>query len=238
MLRRMRSEALGSARGVEVFVETEVPAIELLGDVDDLAVVQAEVLHHVIDGLQAGDRIALNVEGGGEVVGGEAGEDGGGLVEGGAEAVEQDARGQVVALGELGRALAGVGIVIEGGDQPLSDIAVEMQQQIADTVAGLVGAPPDLLVGEGFDGAAHARPALVDQLGAGVVEEGVGEIEGRSHGWNGIRRLMRADTRVGSVVGPPENFRAGESPARGGARAALKNLPEHCRRLPPIPAYK
>src|SRR5579872_2392490 len=46
-----------------------------------------------------------------------------------------------------------------------------MKQQIADAVAGVVRAPPDLLVTERFGGAAQTRPVLVEQLLAGEIQK-------------------------------------------------------------------
>lgn len=52
------------------------------------------------------------------------------------------------ALSEFPVAFANVGRLADAGDDPLADVAAEMQDEVADTVRGVVGAPPDFVVGE------------------------------------------------------------------------------------------
>lgn len=49
----MESSSVGEFR-----IEGEILAAKLFGDVDDLAVVQAEVLDHLVDGLESADGVA------------------------------------------------------------------------------------------------------------------------------------------------------------------------------------
>ena len=55
-----------------MFVEAEVVGAEHFGDVEDLAGVHAEVFDDVVDGVEAGDLVALDLQGGDEIGGGEA----------------------------------------------------------------------------------------------------------------------------------------------------------------------
>ena len=57
----------------------------------------------------------------------------------------------------------------------MAHVAVQVQQQVADAVAGLVGTPPDLLVGERFDALAQAGPVLLHELSPRELEEECGE---------------------------------------------------------------
>src|SRR5262249_7048467 len=61
--------------------------------------------------------------------------------------------------------------LVEGRHQPLADVAVQMQDQIADAVARFIRPPPDLPLGQRFDAAAQARPVLIEQLGPREVEK-------------------------------------------------------------------
>src|SRR5437868_5526227 len=53
---------VGPASLVEFAIKAQVFALERLDDIDDLPVVQSEVLHHVVHGLQPRDVISLNVQ--------------------------------------------------------------------------------------------------------------------------------------------------------------------------------
>jgi hypothetical protein len=65
---------------------------------------------------------------------------------------------------------------IEGGNQPLADVAIEVQDEIADAVGSDVGTPPDLLFAERFDAGAEAGPVVLKQFVAGEFEEELGDI--------------------------------------------------------------
>src|SRR5580698_4504019 len=68
------------------------------------------------------------------------------------------------ALAELLGPIALVFLAIKGRNQPLVDITVQMQNEIADAVARLVGPPPHLLLAQRRDGLAQPRPVLAQQL--------------------------------------------------------------------------
>ena len=74
-------------------------------------------------------------------------------------------------LGEFGRPISSIVPTVERRHQPLTHIAVQVQDQIADTVAGLIGAPPHLLFSQGFDAGAQARPVLLHQLPARELQK-------------------------------------------------------------------
>jgi hypothetical protein len=46
-----------------------------------------------------------------------------------------------------------------------------MQDEIAYAVRGLVGPPPNLLIGQRFDTGVQACPVVIEQLAAGELEE-------------------------------------------------------------------
>jgi hypothetical protein len=52
----------------------------------------------------------------------------------------------------------------EGCNQPLPDVTVQVQDQIADAIAGIVRPPPHLFVAQSFDATSQSWPVLLEQL--------------------------------------------------------------------------
>ncbi len=137
---------------------------EALGDIGDLAVVEPEVLDDLVDGFKAGDVVALDFVGRDEIGFGEAGEHLGGCIHGRAEFFEQLGGRQAAFRGEFGGTIALIRFAVERGDKPLRDVAVQMQNQVADAVGCGIGTPPDLLGGERLDTGAQTRPVVLESL--------------------------------------------------------------------------
>jgi hypothetical protein len=74
-------------------------------------------------------------------------------------------------LCELGGPVSRVCDAIERRDQPLANIAVQVEKQRADTVAGFIGAPPHLLLCQWCDAALQAGPVFLQQFPARELEE-------------------------------------------------------------------
>ena len=131
----LKKQNSGSAAGLaQFFVEAEVFGEQAFDDVDNLAVVQAEVLDDLVDGVETAHVVALNFIRSEQFVNGEAVKDFGGFVERGTEAAEQVGGREPALRSEFGRPVAQVVTPIERINKPLAHIAVEMQQQIADAV--------------------------------------------------------------------------------------------------------
>jgi hypothetical protein len=112
--------------------------------------------------------------------------------------LQQDFRfGAVRAIGEFRRAIADIFRATDAGDEPLADVAREVQQQIGDAVhfrifAG-VGAPPELFVGE----LAHTMFDFAEAVGERVARGGneqFGELSFR-HGCE-LRKAPGLGTRA------------------------------------------
>ena len=80
--------------------------------------------------------------------GGRVGDDLAGFVECGGEAGEGGAGVDGRREGELVVAAADVGLIVDAVEDPLADVAFEMQEEIADGVFVRAAALPDLLLGE------------------------------------------------------------------------------------------
>jgi hypothetical protein len=132
---------------------------------------QAEVLDNLVDGCETGDGVALDAPSGKQLVGREPVEDFGSFVNGLPETSEQVGGGKITGNAELCGAVAFICEAVEGCDEPLPDISIEMKDEVADAVAGRVGPPPDLFQAERLYGCAKPRPVLVEELVAGEVEE-------------------------------------------------------------------
>src|ERR1017187_10034146 len=155
---------LSQASFVQFAIKAKVFRAEAFGYVRDLSVVEAEMLDDLVDGVQSMDVIALNFVGGEVLVWGKPVEDLRGFGHGGAEAIEKFGCGKATDCRELCGAVALVLVAVERGHEPLGDVAVEMEDYVADAVAGFVGAPPNLFGGHGFHTCFEARPVLVQEL--------------------------------------------------------------------------
>lgn len=152
----------------------------MLGEQDDLAGVEFDVADDLEDGIEdadvAGEAGGLRVDDGEQAVGRQGGEDADGFVEGGVEAGAgfggRDGEGE----GELGVALADVGLVVDAVENPLAQVAFEMQEEIGDGVLVVAAAMRDLVVGQlveaAGDGLLQVFEAL-DRVGEEVVGDGV-----------------------------------------------------------------
>lgn len=158
--------------------EIEVGGGELLGEEDDLAGVVVEVANDFEDGFEdggvAGEAGGLGVDDGEKAVGGDGGDDVGGVVEGAVEAGEgfggRDGERGV----EFGVALADVGLVVDAVEDPLAEVAFEVNEEIEDGVFVVAGVVTDLFVGELVEAAGDGLLQVFETRG-GAGEEVVGD---------------------------------------------------------------
>ena len=144
-----------------VFVELHATRRGLLRDVHDLTEVIAEVLDDVKDGVEHGNVSSLDVSPFGEPHRRNAGEHPIDVVERTLEIGEKRFLGRTVSSRELGRAVPGDRRASHTGNDPLPDVAGEMDQEITDAVGLVVRPPPD--------GIGRQRSHRVSELGAVFV---------------------------------------------------------------------
>lgn len=97
-----------------------------------------------------------------------------------AEHGAQFGNGDVFALVEFEIAVAFIGRATQAADDPLTDVSVEMEDEVADGVICFVGAPPEVVCGEFFEAAFDAGEIFFQKAFTGVFEVGGAEI--RRHG--------------------------------------------------------
>lgn len=148
----------------------EIGAGGRLGGEDDLAGVLGEVLDNVVDGFEHGDILALDADTRSQACRRKDGDDGAGLAHGGAEAVAKFVRAEAAAGGEFRIAIPHVRCAAHTRDDPLPQIAGQMQNQVAGCVLILASAKPELLRAEPADAIVDARSELI-QPADGAVEE-------------------------------------------------------------------
>lgn len=139
---------------------------ELFDREQNLAGVIAEMFDDVVDGGDSSSAVALNSIIGGELSGVSGLDDGGDLVDAGAEKGEEigGVLGVVgvvsTASGEFGVTLAGVGLTVQAGEDPLADIAAQVEDEIGDGIFLLAMAEPELIVGDESEGVADLLGVL------------------------------------------------------------------------------
>jgi hypothetical protein len=79
-------------------------------------------------------------------------------------------------LGELRWAVPRVLDASERNHDPLPNVAIQVQQEIPDTIAALMRAPPDLIVREHSQALASARPKFIQQLAPREIEKHAREV--------------------------------------------------------------
>jgi hypothetical protein len=85
------------------------------------------------------------------------------------------------ALGvELMSTLANIRRSTEPADDPLSNIALEVKDQIANAVGCRVGSPPDVLNRQSLDGLLDPRQVAIGQQLSGLIDE---RSRNLSHPW-------------------------------------------------------
>lgn len=107
----------------------------------------SEVFYDLVYGSQTADGVTLNLEGREQIGVGETRKDLGCLLHGCAELLKERRSWNYFPLIEFDRPIASVVEAVERCDQPLADVAVQMQEQISDAIAGGIGTPPDLFIG-------------------------------------------------------------------------------------------
>lgn len=178
-------------------VISEIAAGNLLNHENDLPGMLGEVFDHVVDGLEHGDVVFLDLDGFGEAGGIEAIDDGDGFGDDGGELRGEFGCGRTGASGEFGIASAKVGLAADAGEDPLSNVAAEMEDEVAGRVFVLAAAGPDLVVGEAAEAIVDARGELLELARRAIREEA---IDGRVHflsieGGGNFWPLMDADGR-------------------------------------------
>src|SRR5262249_17293100 len=111
-------------------------------------VVQAEMLHDLVHSVEPGHRIALDVKSGAQVRFCQSRQNIRGAPYRRAQLLQKGSNWTDLPFGKLGGRVSGFFHQMEGGTEPLTHVAVQVKDQVADAVAGFVGPPPDLLVGE------------------------------------------------------------------------------------------
>ena len=172
-MRSQRGRGTGLARARDG--EVQVSAGELLGREHDLSDVVVSVGDDVKDLL--GDRggAALGLDGLEEPRGGEGGDDGGCVVDGGPEQGEELGAGVAAGGAELGVAYADVGLGAESVDVALAEVSGEMEDDVSDGVFVFGAARPELVFGESVETLGYGFDGVGEFAGGGLDEEG-GEV--------------------------------------------------------------
>lgn len=156
----------GAAALTEFLIKAQVAAFLHFGDVDDLSVVQTKVLNHLVNRRQPADCVALDLPGLEQFFSRHPSEDFSRFVKRLSKTVEKIAGREVARRIELRRSISTVFEPVKRCHQPLPDVPIQMQNKVANAVAGLIGAPPYLLVAERFNRFAQSRPVLLEQFAA------------------------------------------------------------------------
>src|SRR5690606_673569 len=193
-------------------IEAQVLARPQLHDVEDLAGVHGEVLHHVVDRFHGGDRPALHahrLEQGRRV---EGSDHRGGVLHRPGQAREELLQGEWLALVELLLPAPHVGRAAHSADDPLPNVSRQVEEEVPDAVRRFVRAPPELLLGEPFGGGARPGQELVQEEGPGVVEKCPGDV---AHGKQ-LKKVAERDRgqtspRWRAMISPPTSTETGPS---------------------------
>ena len=119
-----------------------------LRDQDDLTGVHAEMLDDVIDGFEDGDLITLNLAACRKVVGFDLTEHLSRRLQYRPKPVQQLRFWQHPAFVEFLLAAPLERTLADAADDPLGDVAAQVQNEIANAVRSLVRSPPEISIGE------------------------------------------------------------------------------------------
>lgn len=95
-------------------------------------------------------------------------EDGLGLLDGFGEVGEELLFVNEVAFGEFRRSIAIVGDFGQAGDDPLAEVASQVQKHVADAVHGVVGSAPNLVVVQLLEAVSDPVESASEFLSGGV----------------------------------------------------------------------
>ena len=122
--------------------------------------VHGEVLHHVVDGLQHRYAVALHDQRRYQPLGRERRDHGGCRVHGFAQVGAELRRGGAAARREFAVAVARVRQAADAADDPLTQVAAQVQHQVADGIFVLPATRPHLLRRELAKARLYARSQL------------------------------------------------------------------------------
>jgi len=128
--------------------------------------VHPEVFDDTVDCAQDAHVAPLNVPLVRQIRGVEGGQDGVRFFDCRVEPSAEVSRRDRAALVELLLTAPRVGGAAEAADDPLADIPRQMENEISDAVARLIGAPPELLPREAVEAGFDLREILVPQIAA------------------------------------------------------------------------
>src|SRR5579862_1215989 len=160
-----------SSRETQFSIEPQVLTPQHLSDVRDLPIMQSEVFHNLVNGLEPIDLVALNLKWREQIGFGQSGKDFGSLLHGSPKLLnERRGRNTTLRL-KFSRSVAAVFSLVKGCNQPLANVAVQVKDHIPNTVAGFVRTPQDLFVRQSLHTGSQTRPILFQQLIAGELKE-------------------------------------------------------------------
>ena len=169
----------------------------LLREQDDLPRVQREVLDHVVDRVEHRHFAPLDRKAQREITGRESGDDRIRRIERRAQRGEQCRRIGAFGRGKFRGAIALVGYAAHAAHDPLPDVALEMQQQIADAVRAGVRASPERVGRQRLQAVLDLRRVLGREIVARLGDEFGGDVH-----WHVSQRLFVRSSRsvkVGSL---------------------------------------
>src|SRR5215469_13732567 len=153
-----------SSRETQFPIEPQVLTPQHLGDVRDLPIVQSEMFHNLVNGLEPIDLVALNFKWREQIGFGQSGKDFGSLLHGSPKLLNEQRNGNTTLRLKFSRSVAAVFSLVKRCNQPLANVAVQVKDHIPNTVAGFVRTPPDLFVRQSLHTGSQTRPILFQQL--------------------------------------------------------------------------
>src|SRR5208283_1967647 len=177
-------------------VKSQVAGALQLGEINNLSGMVGEMRDHIRHGGNPRDAKALNRVFARQSRGRKPLERAAGFPNGLAEPRNQDSPPNGAALGELAVTHPDVGNAAQAGNDPLPDIAAEMQRQISRAVRGGVGAPPDFLDGEQLQAIGDMGKIPAERLA------GYGEKQLRDHlrpRWSRARSRERDSRSISTI---------------------------------------
>ncbi len=134
------------------------------------------MLHHMEDRFQTGDVVFLDMPNFKKCGAIKPFKSPVGLHQRGVEFLEKFVFREMRPLGKLLRPIPYIRRPSNTGDDPLPDISAQMQDEVTDTVIGLVCAPPDVVIGQFVHAPFVTGLVLVQQFLPGVSEKLLTEV--------------------------------------------------------------
>ena len=160
-----------SSRETQFSIEPQVLTPQHLSDVRDLPIVQSEVFHNLVNGLEPIDLVALNFKWREQIGFGQSGKDFGSLLHGSPKLLNERRDCNTTVRLKFSRSVAAVFSLVKRCNQPLANVAVQVKYHIPNTVAAFVRTPPDLFVRQSLHTGSQTRPILFQQLIARELKE-------------------------------------------------------------------